>query len=63
MLSECLSKCAEILKGYTKSEIKQLLKISAFYLEKQKSFIAKKIWSVPKPWIVLSSANSCRIVS
>ena len=42
MLSECLSEWAEILQGFTKSRIKQLLKISAFYLDKQKSFITKK---------------------
>ena len=27
--------------------IKQMLKISVFYIDKQKSFIPKKIWSVP----------------
>jgi hypothetical protein len=32
-----------------------MLKISDFYLDKQKGFIPKKIWSVP--WIVLFSAN------
>ena len=60
MSPQCLSEWAEILQGFTKSWIKQLLKISAFYPDKQKSFIPKKIWSVP--WIVLSSANRCRIV-
>ena len=32
--------------------IKDMLKISDFYLDKQKSFIPKNV-----PWIVLSSAN------
>ena len=31
----------EILWGFTKFEIIQMLKISAFYLDKQKSFVAK----------------------
>ena len=47
MLSECLSEWAEILQGFTKPWIKQLLKYSSPYLDKQKSFIPKKIWSVP----------------
>ena len=34
--------------GFMKFYLKQILKISAFYLEKQKSFIPKRIWS--KPW-------------
>ena len=39
-----------------------MLKISVFYLDKQTSFFPKKkVWSVP--WLVLSSANRCRIVS
>ena len=33
---------AQILQGFTKSEIKQMLKISAVYLYKQKRFIPKK---------------------
>ena len=32
----------EILWGFTKFYFKQMLKVSAFYLEKQKSFIPKK---------------------
>ena len=32
----------EILWGFTKSFFKQMIKVSAFYLEKQKSFIPKK---------------------
>ena len=47
MSPECLSEWAEIFQVFTKSEIKQMLKILAFYLNKQKSFIPKKIWSVP----------------
>ena len=42
MSSKCLSELAESLQGFTKSKIKDMLKISAFYLEKQKSFIPKK---------------------
>ena len=42
MSSKCLSELAESLQGFTKSKIKEMLKISAFYLEKQKSFIPKK---------------------
>ena len=37
-----LSKLAEILLGFMKKGIKEMLKISAFYLDKQKSFIPKK---------------------
>ena len=36
-----------------------MLKISDFYLDKQKSFIPKKILSVP--WIALFSANRWRL--
>ena len=63
-LPECLSEWAEIFQGFTKSQIKQMLKISALYLNKQKRFIPKKyeVYHVV-PWIVLSSANRCRIVS
>ena len=32
----------EILRGFTKLFLKKILKVSAFYLEKQKSFIPKK---------------------
>ena len=39
MLSECLSGW----QGFMKIEIKQMLKISVFYLDKQKIFIPKKI--------------------
>ena len=39
-----------------------MLKISAFYLHKQKSLILKKYEVYHVPWIVLSSANRCRIV-
>ena len=39
-----LSDWVEILWGFTKFFFKQMLKISAFYLVKQKSFIPKKIW-------------------
>ena len=46
MSSKCLSEWAYNLQGFMKLYIKQLLKISAFYLDKQKSFIPKKIWSV-----------------
>ena len=38
-----LSDWVEILWGFTKFFFKQMLKVSAFYLEKQKSFIPKKI--------------------
>ena len=37
-----LSNWVEILWGFTKFFFKQILKVSAFYLEKQKSFIPKK---------------------
>ena len=37
-----LAKWVKILWGFTKSNSKQVLKVSAFYLEKQKSFIPKK---------------------
>ena len=43
MSSKCLSEWAESLQGLTKSLIKEMLKISAFYLDKQKSVIPKKI--------------------
>ena len=36
------SKWDEIVWGFTKITYKQMLKVSAFYLEKQKSFIPKK---------------------
>ena len=32
----------KILRGFTKLYFKQMLKVSAFYLEKQKGFIPKK---------------------
>ena len=37
-----LAEWVEILRGFTKFIFKQMLKVSAFYLEKQKSFIPKK---------------------
>ena len=37
-----LSDCVEILRGFAQFFFKHMLKISAFYLEKQKSFISKK---------------------
>ena len=37
-----LSDWAEILQGFMKFNFKMNLKVSAFYLEKQKSFISKK---------------------
>ena len=37
-----LAECVETLWGFTKFIFKQILKVSAFYLEKQKSFIPKK---------------------
>ena len=37
-----MSEWAESLQGLTKSLIKEMLKISDFYLDKQKSFIPKK---------------------
>ena len=37
----------EILWGFTKFSFKQMLKVSLFYLEKQKSFIPKKIFFEP----------------
>ena len=40
-----LSDWVEILWGFTKFFYKQMLKVSAFYLEKQPSFIPKKISS------------------
>ena len=42
------SEWVEILWGFTKFYFKQFLKVSAFYLEKQKSFISKKnsFWAV-----------------
>ena len=42
-----LSDWVQILWGFMKFFFKQTLKISAFYLEKQKSFIPNKIWSKP----------------
>ena len=48
----------EILRGFTKYFLKQMVKISAFYLEKQKSFISKKMWSIGQDsssrWCLLS---------
>ena len=41
------AKWVEILWGSTKFNSKQILKVSAFYLEKQKSFIPKKICFKP----------------
>ena len=37
-----LAEYVETLWGFTKFIFKQILKVSAFYLEKQKSFIPKK---------------------
>jgi hypothetical protein len=37
-----MSEWAEILWGFTKSQINKMLKFSAFYLYKQKSFVPKK---------------------
>ena len=37
-----MAEWVEILGGFTKCNFKQILKISAFYLEQQKSFIPKK---------------------
>ena len=37
----------EILWGFAKFYFKQMLKVSAFYLEIQKSFIPKKIFFKP----------------
>ena len=42
-----LSDWVEILWGFMKSFFKQMLKVSAFYLEKQKGFIPKKIFFKP----------------
>ena len=42
-----LSDWVEILQGFTKFNFKLNLKVSAFYLEKQKSFIPKKIFFKP----------------
>ena len=42
-----ISDIVEILWGFTKFFSKQMLKISVFYLIKQKSFIPKKIWFRP----------------
>ena len=39
-----LSDWVEILWGFTNFNFKQILKVSAFYLERQKSFIPKKIF-------------------
>ena len=47
MSSECClnePKISEVSRNFL---IKEMLKISAFYLDKQKSFIPKKILSVP----------------
>ena len=38
------STCCLIEWGFTKFFFKKMLKVSALYLEKQKSFISKKIW-------------------
>ena len=38
-----------------------MLKISDFYLDKQKSFIPKKYYVYHVPWIALSSANRWRL--
>ena len=35
--------CFDIDNGFKKFNFKQIMKVSAFYLEKQKSFIPKKI--------------------
>ena len=42
-----LSDWAEILWGFTKFFFKEMLKVSAFYFEKQKSSISKKIFFRP----------------
>ena len=36
-----------ILRGFTKFNLIQMLKVSAFYFEKQKSCISKKIFFKP----------------
>ena len=41
-----LSDWDEIVGGFTKFFFKQMLKVSAFYLTKQKSFIPKKIHAI-----------------
>ena len=48
-----LSDWVEILWGFTKSNFKLNLKVSAFYLEKQKSFVTKNniFWDIPPRWI------------
>ena len=45
-MSEC-AEWVEILWGFTKFYFKGMLKVPAFYLEKQKSFIPKKIFFKP----------------
>ena len=42
-----MSEWVQVLWGFTKPFFKQMLKVSAFYLEKQKSFIPKKIFFRP----------------
>ena len=43
-----MSEWVEILWGFKKFYFKQMLKVSAFYLEKQKSFIPKHAKRDPK---------------
>ena len=43
-----LAECVETLRGFKKFIFKQILKVSAFYLEKQKSFIPKNIFLRPQ---------------
>ena len=47
------AKWVEILWGFTKSNFKLNLKVSSFYLEKQKSFVTKKniFLAIPPRWI------------
>ena len=42
------AKWVEILQGFTKFNNKQMLKVSAWYLEKQKSFIHKEKYSLSR---------------
>ena len=43
-----LTKWIEIMWGFTNFNFKQILKVSAFYLEKQKSFIPKKKYDLSR---------------
>ena len=58
-----LSNCVEILWGFTKFFFKQLLKVSAFYLEKQKSRIPKKYDLGRRLKIGQESSNRWRLLS